>query len=135
VSTSTSTPSSNAQKRKPVYRVVGSSNAEATTDSPTLSGHLDVNDPSTANEENDFSGAVRNGWYFERYDPEFITGCDLGCSAGQQHADSSYLTTEETDSSGASRNGWYIERYQPNATTGCDSSCSACGGKGDCIAV
>jgi len=118
-----------------VYRVVGSSNAEATTDSPTLSGHLDVNDPSTANEENDPSGAVRNGWYFERYDPAFITGCGSDCSACQQHADSSSLTKEETDCSGASRNGWHSERYRPDPITGCDSSCSACGGKGERIAV
>ncbi|KAM0711974.1 hypothetical protein Q7P35_001344 [Cladosporium inversicolor] len=56
-----------------------SSNAEATAGPATLSGQLDVNDPSTANEENDPSGAVRNGaqrMLSQRYVPMFITGCD-----------------------------------------------------------
>ena len=44
-----------------------------------LHDRLDVNDPSTANEENDPSGAVRNGWYADRYEPEFITGCSSDC--------------------------------------------------------
>jgi hypothetical protein len=81
LSTSTTLANSDAPKRRPIFRTIGSSNAEATTSSATLSGQLDVNDPSTANEENDPSGAVRNGWYSQRYDPEFITGCDSSCGA------------------------------------------------------
>lgn len=72
---------SDAPRRKPVFRAIGSSNAEATTGSATLTGQLNVNDPSTANEENDPSGAVRNGWYSQRYDPGFITGCESSCGA------------------------------------------------------
>ena len=79
LSTSTTLANPDAPKRKPVFRTIGSSNAEATTGSAALSGQLDVNDPSTATEENDPSGAVRNGWYARRYDPEFITGCDSSC--------------------------------------------------------
>jgi hypothetical protein len=78
----TRNPSSKAPKRKPVWKIVGSSNQEAvTTDPKNLTRQLDVNNPSTANEENDPSGAVRNGWYHQRYDPEFITGCDSSCRA------------------------------------------------------
>jgi hypothetical protein len=29
----------------------------------------------------DPSGAVRNGWYSQRYEPEFISGCGTDCSA------------------------------------------------------
>lgn len=78
---SASATTSDAPRRKPVFRAIGSSNAEATTGSATLTGQLNVNDPSTANEENDPSGAVRNGWYSQRYDPGFITGCDPSCGA------------------------------------------------------
>ena len=100
LSTSTTATKSDAPKRKPVFRTIGSSNAEATAGPATLSGQLDVNDPSTANEENDPSGAVRNGydfgtlilakdgfadsvarWYADRYEPEFITGCGSDCDA------------------------------------------------------
>jgi hypothetical protein len=48
-------------RRRPVFRTVGSSNAEATAGPATLSGQLDVNDPSTANEENDPSGFLGVG--------------------------------------------------------------------------
>lgn len=82
LSTSATNTSTDAPRRRPVFRTIGSSNAEATTGPATLSGQLDVNDPSTANEENDPSGAVRNGWYAQRYDPEFITGCDASCGCG-----------------------------------------------------
>lgn len=82
LSTSTTATTTDAPRRRPVFRTIGSSNAEATTGPATLSGQLDVNDPSTANEENDPSGAVRNGWYAQRYDPEFITGCDASCGCG-----------------------------------------------------
>ena len=82
LSTSKTATNSDAPKRKPVFRTIGSSNAEATAGPATLSGQLDVNNPSTANEENDPSGAVRNGWYSQRYDPMFITGCDASCDCG-----------------------------------------------------
>jgi hypothetical protein len=59
----------------------GSSNAGATTGPANLTGQLDVNNPSTATAENDPSGAVRNGWYAQRYEPEFISGCGKDCSA------------------------------------------------------
>lgn len=82
LSTSSTVANSDAPRRRPVFRTIGSSNAEATAGPATLSGQLDVNDRSTANEENDPSGAVRNGWYSQRYDPEFITGCDSSCDCG-----------------------------------------------------
>ena len=28
--------------------------------------------------EDDPSGAVRNGWFEDRYQPRFVTGCDIG---------------------------------------------------------
>jgi len=75
-------------RRRPVFRTIGSSNAEATAGPATLSGQLDVNDPSTANEENDPSGflgvgclriwalgvyhAVCNEWYSERYTATYL---------------------------------------------------------------
>jgi len=76
----TPAPSSKVPKRKPVWRVIGSSSSEDTKEPPARHGQLDVNDPSTANEDNDPSGAVRNGWYHDRYDPELITGYDSSCS-------------------------------------------------------
>jgi len=72
-------------KRKPVWKIVGSSEEQATIDESTrstLRGELDVNNRSTATEENDPSGAVRNGWYNQRYDPIFITGCNSCCRCG-----------------------------------------------------
>jgi hypothetical protein len=79
LSTSSTLSNSDAPKRRPVFRTIGSSSAETTTSPATMSGQLDVNNPATATEENDPSGAVRNGWYSQRYDPEFITGCDSSC--------------------------------------------------------
>jgi len=82
LSTSTTLVYSDAPKRRPVSRPLGWSNKKAATMSlATLSDQLDVNNPSTATEENDPSGAVRNGWYSQRYDPKFITGCDSSCGA------------------------------------------------------
>ncbi|KAM0714372.1 hypothetical protein Q7P37_010159 [Cladosporium fusiforme] len=73
---------SGAPKKKPVFKAIGSSSNAAPAALPAaLTGALDVNDPSTATEENDLSGAVRNGWYAERYEPDFISGCDEGCGA------------------------------------------------------
>lgn len=80
-SASAATTSDAPKRKKPVFRTIGSSNAETTTGPAALNGQLNVNDPSTANEENDPSGAVRNGWYSQRYDPGFITGCEPGCGA------------------------------------------------------
>jgi hypothetical protein len=78
----TQTSSSEVPKPTPLWKIIGSSNQEAVTlDPKNLTRKLDVNNPSTANEENDPSGAVRNGWYHQRYDPEFITGCDSSCRA------------------------------------------------------
>ena len=57
---------SGAPKKKPVFKTIGSSNAAVTAAPATLAGTLDVNNPSTATEENDPSGAVRNGYEFSR---------------------------------------------------------------------
>lgn len=71
-----------APKKKPVFKTIGStSKAAAPAATASLSGLLDVNDPSTATEENDPSGSVRNGWHAERYEPEFISGCEPHCGA------------------------------------------------------
>lgn len=72
---------SGAPKKKPVFKAIGSSNAAPAALPASLTGALDVNDPSTATEENDPSGAVRNGWYADRYEPELISGCDSSCGA------------------------------------------------------
>lgn len=80
LSTSATASTSDAPRKKPVFRAIGSSNAPTTTGPTTLAGQLDVNDPSTATEENDPSGAVRNGWYADRYEPEFISGCSSDCT-------------------------------------------------------
>jgi hypothetical protein len=80
LSTSTAASASDAPRRRPVFRAIGSSNAQATTGPATLTGQLDVKNPSTATAENDPSGAVRNGWYSQRYEPEFISGCGKDCS-------------------------------------------------------
>jgi hypothetical protein len=96
---------SGAPKKKPVFKAIGSSSSSAAVPNTatTLAGALDVNDPATATEENDPSGAVRNGyvwvlglfgdlwvwltfvvccrWYADRYEPEFITGCAADCEA------------------------------------------------------
>lgn len=55
---------SGAPKKKPKFKAIGSSNAEATAAPASLAGGLDVNNPSTATEDNDPSGAVRNGYDF-----------------------------------------------------------------------
>lgn len=71
---------SGAPKKKPVFKAIGSSSSAAPAALPAaLTGALDVKDPSTANEENDLSGAVRNGWYEERYEPDVVSGCERGC--------------------------------------------------------
>ena len=37
--------------------------------------------PGAADSGSDASGAVRNGWFEERYQPRFATGCEeVGCS-------------------------------------------------------
>jgi hypothetical protein len=67
-SMSLSASTSGAPKKKPVFKAIGSSSsstnaaAAAGTTPASLAGALDVNDPSTATEENDPSGAVRNGY-------------------------------------------------------------------------
>jgi hypothetical protein len=55
---------SGAPKKKPDFKAIGSSSSNAAvagTTPASLAGALDVNNPSTATEENDPSGAVRNG--------------------------------------------------------------------------
>jgi len=53
---------SGAPKKKPKFKAIGSSNTAATAAPASLAGGLDVNNPSTATEDNDPSGAVRNGY-------------------------------------------------------------------------
>jgi hypothetical protein len=55
---------SGAPKKKPVFKAIGSSSSSAAVPNTAtaLAGALDVNDPATATEENDPSGAVRNGY-------------------------------------------------------------------------
>lgn len=74
---------SGAPKKKPVFKTVGPSRTSgaAPAAATSLAGLLDVNDPSTATEENDPSGSVRNGWHADRYDPAFVSGCEPDCGA------------------------------------------------------
>jgi hypothetical protein len=72
-SMSLSASTSGAPKKKPVFKAIGSSSKAAVAGTPaSLAGALDVNNPSTAREENDPSGAVRNGY-------DCVTSC---CFAG-----------------------------------------------------
>lgn len=104
---------SGAPKKKPVFKAIGSSSNTAVVGSPaSLAGVLDVNNPSTATEENDPSGAVRNGYgYVEVVLP-------------LQESDWANLATR-----------WYAERYEPEFISGCDSDCEACGGREGRIAI
>ena len=66
-SMSLNTTTSGAPKKKPVFKAIGSSSSSnaavaGTTPASLAGGGLDVSDPSTATEENDPSGAVRNGY-------------------------------------------------------------------------
>jgi hypothetical protein len=64
-SMSLNTTTSGAPKKKPVFKAIGSSSSNAAvagTTPASLAGALDINDPATATEENDPSGAVRNGY-------------------------------------------------------------------------
>lgn len=68
-------------KKKPVFAAItqSKSSQQLASASSILGSALNVDDPSTATAENDPSGAVRNGWYRDRYDPRSITGCDADC--------------------------------------------------------
>ena len=72
-SMSLSASTSGAPKKKPGFKAIGSSaNAAAAGTTPAaLAGALDVNNPATATEENDPSGAVRNG-----YDSGTLLACE-----------------------------------------------------------
>lgn len=63
-----------AGKKKPVFKsTLQPHNAAALAQSeskPVVPGS------SIPDENNDPSGAIRNGWYEERYQPQFVTGCD-----------------------------------------------------------
>ena len=70
--------STSTGKKKPVFKsTLQPHNAAALgqTESKALSLESSMPD-----ENNDPSGAVRNGWYEDRYNPQFTTGCDeAGC--------------------------------------------------------
>ena len=56
---------SGAPKKKPGFKAIGSSSSSSAAvpnTATSLAGALDVNDPAMATEENDPSGAVRNGY-------------------------------------------------------------------------
>jgi hypothetical protein len=74
---------STGPKKKPVFKAIGGS-SQALSAMPISAlgvSTLDPSRPETANEDNDPSGAVRNGWYAERYDPRVISGCGSDCRA------------------------------------------------------
>lgn len=68
-------------KKKPVFATVTQSKAsQIHSGSSVLGTALNVNDPSSATSYNDPSGAVRNGWYQDRYDPKVISNCEVDCT-------------------------------------------------------
>lgn len=68
--------SSSSGKKKPVFKsTLQPHNAASLGQSESIS--MSGNVP---NENNDPPGAIRNGWYEDRYRPQFVTGCDEdGC--------------------------------------------------------
>ena len=71
-----------AGKKKPVFKsTLQPHNAAALGQSAEVKTSVDV-----GGEEGDASGAVKNGWFEERYQPRFVTRCDDGqcnvCSKG-----------------------------------------------------
>ncbi|KAK3724159.1 hypothetical protein LTR37_001283 [Vermiconidia calcicola] len=83
---SSSTSTAAAGKKKPVFKsTLQPHNAAA------LGQSGDATKPATTttlllapDENNDPSGAVRNGWFEDRYQPQFVTGCDdAGCEVCQ----------------------------------------------------
>ena len=62
--------STTSAKKKPVFKSTLQPEHAADVDSKPAA-KLDASD-----ENSDPSGAVRNGWYEERYQPGFATGCD-----------------------------------------------------------
>lgn len=74
ISKGTSTSASGPQKKKPVFKsTLQPHNAAAlgTEVKPLSLGGL-----LGGGEDDDPSGAVRNGWYEDRYQPRFVTGCE-----------------------------------------------------------
>ena len=66
--------SNSSGKKKPVFKsTLQPHNAAAL--GQTESKPVGI-DSSLSTENTDPSGAVRNGWYEERYQPQFVTGCD-----------------------------------------------------------
>jgi hypothetical protein len=112
-SMSLSASTSGAPKKKPVFKAIGSSSNAAsagTTTPAALAGALDVNNPATATEENDPSGAVRNGYDF-----------------------ATLILAKDGFADSVAR--WYADRYEPEFITGCGSDCDACGGEEGRIAI
>lgn len=65
-------PSGSSTKKKPVFKsTLQPQNAAAVPSAPDPAVSTTVDD--------DPSGAVRNGWYEDRYDPKFVTGCEEDC--------------------------------------------------------
>ena len=71
LSSSTTAPSG---KKKPVFKsTLQPHNAAALGQTESKSANVEGG---LMDENNDPSGAIRNGWYEERYQPQFVTGCD-----------------------------------------------------------
>lgn len=74
INISLSSSSSAPAKKKPVFKsTLQPQNATALGQSEPKPMSVDASVP---DENNDPSGAVSNGWYEDRYLPQFVTGCD-----------------------------------------------------------
>ena len=73
-SLSSSTAAAAPGKKKPVWKSVAAPESTAPLKhSPAAAAVSDVDQAS-----NDPSGAIKNGWYEDRYQPQFVTGCENG---------------------------------------------------------
>lgn len=70
------TSSSGPAKKKPLFKAVGFQpvGQQSVVSASALTGQGDVPDGG------DESGAVRNGWAEEKYDPRFVSGCASDCA-------------------------------------------------------
>lgn len=75
---------SNTGKKKPVFKSTLQPHNVAVL-AHSVETKLPAGSSGMPDEDSDPSGAVRNGWFEDRYQPRFVTGCDdLGCKVCQR---------------------------------------------------
>lgn len=79
ISLGSSTSSASSGKKKPVFKSTLQPHNAALLGQAGEAKSVSL-DAASLDADNDPSGAVRNGWFEERYQPRFVTGCDEeGC--------------------------------------------------------